>query len=300
MRTMNSRWKARRAIAAPLMLAALLAFTAAEAHDFWIEPSSFRPAVGSGLRIRLRVGDGFPGEAVARNPDHLKDFFVSGPDGKNTPAVGFGRGDPAGLTRVSAAGTHIIAYTSKGSFSELEAKKFESYLKDEGLEAVSELRSKNGESDKAGRETYRRSVKSIVMAGAGGAEGHDRVLGLPLELVPEKSPYHLGPERKLALRLLFNGRPLEGALVRAKRRIADGEKAKGEEERKPETLSGRTGVKGEVAFTLPRDGFWLITVVHMVPADDKTTADWESYWASLTFDSSEGPAGPPAPRSQTR
>ncbi|HVR75119.1 MAG TPA: DUF4198 domain-containing protein, partial [Planctomycetota bacterium] len=295
-----STWRAPRAIAVPSFLAAILAFSAAGAHDFWIEPSSFRPAVGSGLRIRLRVGDGFPGEAVARNPDHLKDFFVSGPDGRTTPAVGFGRGDPAGLARVTAAGTHIIAYTSKGSHSELEAKKFESYLKEEGLEAVSALRSKKGESEKAGRETYRRSVKSLVLAGAGGPEGHDRVLGLPLELVPEKSPYHLGPERKLELKLLYNGKPLEGALVRAKRRSEEGEKAKSEDAKKTETLSGRTSAKGEVAFTLPRDGFWLITAVHMVPADDKTTADWESCWASLTFDSAEMPADPAAPRPDAR
>jgi hypothetical protein len=30
-------------------------------------------------------------------------------------------------------------------------------------------------------------------------------------------------------------------------------------------------------------GEWLIGVVHMVPCREREAADWESYWASLTF-----------------
>jgi hypothetical protein len=33
---------------------------------------------------------------------------------------------------------------------------------------------------------------------------------------------------------------------------------------------------------------WMIKAVHMVPAPAGTGADWESVWASLTFESSEG------------
>jgi len=35
---------------------------------------------------------------------------------------------------------------------------------------------------------------------------------------------------------------------------------------------------------LPRPGVWLVKVVHMVPAPKDTGADWESLWASLTFE----------------
>jgi uncharacterized GH25 family protein len=37
------------------------------AHDFWIEASNFNPAVGDSVRLHLRVGEHFAGEAVARN-----------------------------------------------------------------------------------------------------------------------------------------------------------------------------------------------------------------------------------------
>jgi hypothetical protein len=35
---------------------------------------------------------------------------------------------------------------------------------------------------------------------------------------------------------------------------------------------------------LARAGAWLVKTVHMVPAPTDTGADWESLWASLTFE----------------
>ena len=40
---------------------------------------------------------------------------------------------------------------------------------------------------------------------------------------------------------------------------------------------------GARAFTLPRAGAWLIKAVHMIRAPSDAGADWESFWASLTF-----------------
>jgi hypothetical protein len=37
-------------------------------------------------------------------------------------------------------------------------------------------------------------------------------------------------------------------------------------------------------------GVWLVKAVHMIPAKPGTNADWESYWASLTFDLAEAHA----------
>ena len=32
------------------------------------------------------------------------------------------------------------------------------------------------------------------------------------------------------------------------------------------------------------DGVWLVKAVHMVPLPKGQDADWESFWASLTFE----------------
>ena len=46
------------------------------AHDFWIEPSSFHPALGEPLHVALRVGEQFKGEPVKRNPERFEKFVT--------------------------------------------------------------------------------------------------------------------------------------------------------------------------------------------------------------------------------
>jgi uncharacterized GH25 family protein len=46
----------------------------------------------------------------------------------------------------------------------------------------------------------------------------------------------------------------------------------------------RSDAKGRVTFKLPKRGVWLIKSVQMIPAPPASNADWESLWASLTFE----------------
>jgi hypothetical protein len=48
-------------------------------------------------------------------------------------------------------------------------------------------------------------------------------------------------------------------------------------------VSART-VGGRASLVLDRPGLWLVKVVHMVPAPEGSGAEWESLWASLTFE----------------
>ena len=111
------------------------------------------------------------------------------------------------------------------------------------------------------------------MAGKGGlATGFDRVVEMPVELVPERNPYELTPGGELPVRLLREGRPLEAALV------------VGYPEDKPEqAVRGRTDEKGRVGLKLKAPGAWLIKAVHVERIEDDR-ADWQSWWASLTFE----------------
>ena len=76
-----------------------------------------------------------------------------------------------------------------------------------------------------------------------------------------------------ALRLLYRGKPLAGALVKAFPK--DGNERR---------LSARTDAQGRVRFVLPEGGIWLISVVHMIDAPAASGARWESLWSSLTFE----------------
>ncbi|MGH9368842.1 MAG: DUF4198 domain-containing protein [Thermoanaerobaculia bacterium] len=259
---------------AALLSAALgsLAAAAALAHDFWIEPSSFRPAVGSALTISLRVGEDFRGEPVPRDPALIRKFvLVSG--GSETPIEGLAGADPAGLVRVPGPGAIWIAYRGGRKPITLEAETFEAYLAEEGLERVSEIRRERGQSGKPAREVYSRSVKALLFAGEGDAADLDRALGMTLELVPRQDPRKISAGGLLPIRLVYEGKPLKGALVVAQRRAAP-----------EEEVRARTDARGEAAMRLSGKGIWLLKAVHMVPAPPGVDADWESVWTSLTFE----------------
>ena len=254
-------------ISVPLAAAARL-----QAHDFWIEPSSFRPAVGSELAVSLRVGDHFRGEPVPRADPRIVKFVLASAAGEE-PIGGLPATDPAGFVRVASPGLLMIGYRSSWSAITLDPEKFEKYLADEGLDAVLKTRAARQERGKPGNEVYSRCAKSLIAGNGSGERGFDRVLGLTLELVAESNPLKLSAGQTMRLRLLYEGRPLPGALVKT---IAL--------EDPDNTASARTGRDGRVSFRLPRKGVWLAKVVHMVPAPGETGADWESLWASLTFE----------------
>jgi uncharacterized GH25 family protein len=242
------------------------------AHDFWIEPTTYQPAVGSTLGLRLVVGQEFRGVALKRNPALIAKFVLVSGAGE-TPVGGRAADEPAGTVRVEQRGLQLIAYRSRESRVSLEAAKFERYLEEEGLEAVIEARAKSGDSRKPSREIFSRSAKSLIAAGGSGTTGYDRVLGLTLELVPEKNPYAMRSSEDLPVRILYEGKPLAGALVVALA-YEDTEKK----------IAQRSDKNGRATLRLSKEGVWLVKAVHMVPAAGDSKADWQSTWASLTFE----------------
>jgi uncharacterized GH25 family protein len=254
------------------LLGFLLTGPALRAHDFWIEPSSFHPEPGARVAVQLRVGEHLQGDPVARDPGRIERFAVVGAAGE-ARVGGVAGADPAGwLSAPASPGLYWIVYDSNHASVEQTAEKFDRYLGEEGLERIRALGpSKTG----TVKEIYSRCAKSLLSVGGTGT-GWDRALGLELELVPERNPYDLKTGETLPMRLLYRGKPLDGALVVAIPAAA------------PETkVSARTDAQGRCELRLDRPGLWLIKTVHMVPAPpapEDTGADWESLWASVTFE----------------
>jgi uncharacterized GH25 family protein len=253
-------------------LLGLLAGPALRAHDFWIEPSSFRPQTGARVAVRLRVGEGLRGDPVPRDPGQIERFVTAGPEGE-AGVPGVPGGEPAGWVSPASPGLRWIVYDSGHSSLALGAAKFERYLGQEGLERIRRLRASRGQSGVPAREIYSRCAKSLLAVGDRAGAGFDRVLGLELELVPEKNPYLLKAGETLPVRLLYHGKPLEGALVTALPQGAPDAR-----------VSSRSDRRGHADLRLDRPGLWLVKAVHMVSAPAGSGADWESLWASLTFE----------------
>ena len=256
-----------KAAGAVVCLVSLLAGAPAAAHDLWLEPSTFRPTPHGVVSVSVLVGQGFLGDTVPRDPEKVERFVMVGSCGTITPVVGLPGADPAGAVRAGERGAATLLYRGLPQPITLEAAKFESYLREEGLEHVIAARAKAGKSNAPGRERYGRCAKALLAVG-GISSSAPEALGCPFEIVP-LAETHLGA---LSVQLLWNKAPAPGVLVRARRK-----------ESPDQVWSGRTDTRGRATVPVDGVGTWLLTAVHMAPAPKGSDADWLSEWASLGF-----------------
>jgi len=253
-----------------------------EAHEFWLAPSQYLAGPGKALEIRALAGTGFRGEEKPWSPPHCVRFVartarVLDLSGAASPGdLAWARFAP------SDAGGAMLAFESGFTPIELPAAQFDAYLEDQGLDGPLAARRRAGSGAGPGRERYRRAAKAWL-----GGQAGDRAFsaaGLPLEIVPLSVP---GVEDLFRVRVLWKGRQLSGALVKAWRAplgkggaITDG----ATRDSIGVAWRGRTDASGGVAIPLAQPGEWLLSVVHMEPCSERSEADWESTWASLTFE----------------
>ncbi|KAA3634440.1 MAG: DUF4198 domain-containing protein [Proteobacteria bacterium] len=242
------------------------------AHNFWLESHPFRADVDSRVDISVHVGIDMRGQALPNIPKWYTDFSFVDADGRHDVRGELGR-DPAGFVWVRTPGVFAAGYHSDRKFVDIEPELFRTYLLEEGLEKVIAAREQAGEGDSPVREIYSRCVKTLYMSGDGaGNEYFRESFGYPLELTPVQNPYRRRGGDLLEFELLYRGEPLAGAQVTALRKAA------------PETAyKARTDARGRARLVLPEPGVWQVKAVEMIPAGD-TDADWESFWASVTFE----------------
>ncbi|MBE0627346.1 MAG: DUF4198 domain-containing protein [Burkholderiales bacterium] len=250
----------------------LLTLSSSHAHDFWIDPSEYRPHPGQTVNIFLRVGQNLSGDSVPYIPNWFSDYRIVGPKGAKPVEAEIGD-DPAGWFAPATDGLYLIGHRTERSFVKIEPAKFKQYLEMEGLYQAMKLRKQRGETDKPAGELYSRCAKSLVSVGSGNPDAvFNKVLGYTLELIPLKNPYKLAANDKLPVRLLYESRPIANVTV-----IAFNSAAPGDAQRISTDANGRA----DIAINKP--GIWLIKAVHIIEIADSERAQWESFWASLTF-----------------
>ncbi len=260
-----------RSIAATLAALSLAAI--ASAHVFWVQPAKFTIAPGDILKIQLHVGDTFPGEITPRNDEKIEKFVVVGPGGEK-PAVGRDADPIAAVYRPTEPGTYLIAYRSKPTPVTLEAEKFETYLREKGLEKIIEQRTALKQNAAPAKEIFSRSSKAIFSVGDKKTdEAATKAMGFRVEILARANPASLKSGDTLPVTVKSDGKPLANALVQARNT------------QHPEsTLVARTDVQGRLSLKLSQPGIWVIDTVDMFPAPKESGSDWESVWASLTFE----------------
>ncbi|MCE3272321.1 MAG: hypothetical protein K0S57_2718 [Ramlibacter sp.] len=269
--------KAGRYLRAALLGLGALACAGAGAHEFWMWPQSFHLPVGGAAVLSLSVGENFEGEPIAFSRPLVANLRrLAAADEADlqhlTPDSGSADSIRVDLPR---PGTHVIALDTHPSLVVLEADKFNDYLREDGLVGALRAREAAGKSATPGRERFRRNIKTILHAGGRSDGAFRRRTGQRLEIVPLHDPARLGPAQPMGFQVWFDDRPLAGALVRLWHGRGPGVPKL--------TLTQVSNAHGKVTLALPREGTWMASVVHMVPADAGCDCDWDSYWGNLTF-----------------
>lgn len=253
-----------------LLVAALACARAMHAHDFWIEPSTFHPAHGQTVSLALRVGQDYIGDPVPRSADNISSFTVRQGRSAVQDVPGVEREDPAGFFSADGGATAVVAYSSIPSPVEMEPAKFEAYLHQYGLDSIIDARTRRGERQKPGKEIFSRCAKSLL-SGARPSVAATQPVGLRYEIVPAADPTR--GDSHIRGRVLFERTAAANALVTAV--FHDNPLIR---------VAARSDRAGRFELDLPRPGVWLIKSVRMIEAPRGSGADWESLWASLTFD----------------
>lgn len=238
----------------------------AAAHYAYIIPQSFRVSTGDTVIVGFHSADSFPESSAvlkrlqeptihtergALKLDGLKE------DGKRLAAT----------VNVAASGHVIVTAVNGAAIEEIKPVSFEKYLEEEGLGHIVQARAQRGESDKPGKERYTMYAKTIFVAGVP-TDAYRAVVGLPLEIVPEKDPYRLQAGESLPVPVLLRGAPAANLEVKA---TSAGGKAQ---------VVGKTDANGRLNVPVT-PGRWRLHTIHMERGSD---VDWESVWTTLTFE----------------
>jgi uncharacterized GH25 family protein len=252
----------------------------ASAHDFWLQPRAYWFEREAEVPVTLLVGHGPARQRSPIAPIRIIRFEAITSSGSRIDLrsdLHLGGGESDALLRLREPGTYILVLqTDDRARSYLPAIRFNDYLTVEGLTPALELRARTHRTDVDGSENYSRQAKSIVQLGAPAQQSQAQVttpLGLPLEIVPEQSPYAEPRPATLPVRVLYGGRPLSGALVKLTNLEHDASPV----ETHPTDLAGRA------IFTMPREGAWLLNVIWTEPQPRSRDTDFETTFSSLTF-----------------
>lgn len=244
-------------------------------HEFWIQPDKFIYKRTDPINIKFLVGENFNGDNWMGNRDTINSlqlYFADAIDKNLDVDFGPEHGDSLQLAMIDE-GTVMITLNTKNSLANVQAQKFNEYLRGDSLEDALEYRERNGDTTKNGLENYQCSVKTIFQVGDRFTNVYGKKTNLPLDIVPIDNPYSIDQEQDFKVQVYFMGEILKNTRVKIWHKLDD----------KVSVHEYITDGNGEVNFFLLPEGEWMVSCVKMVRLANDPQAEWQSYWGSLTW-----------------
>lgn len=259
-------------LAAAAMTSAPLA-----AHDFWLQPLKFWTVPGARVPMTFLVGHGAARQRASLPAARYTLFRSVGVAGAvdRRPELTLGQASDS-APGFAVPGTYMMAFSTTNVASNLPALRFNDYAATEGLTLVLRSRAAAGTSASPGRELYSRRGKALIQVGPAPKVSPAFVtapIGLGLEIVPLVNPYALGNSQTMPVRVLYQGRPLAGALVKLTNLAADAEPVE----------KHRSDATGQAVFAARRSGNWQLNVVWSQPLPKNSQAEFLTTFSSLSF-----------------
>ncbi len=257
-------------------------YGAAHAHNLWLNPGNYFPEVGTTVDIGIGWGHKYPANRVDQEvkDGRVEEIKAVDPDGKTID-----------LSKVSAAlyqlkiekpGAYLITAQIKPGFftTTPEGRKWGNKK-----EIANPIKCTN----------FFIQAKTVLIAG-NSDKNLGNAAGQPLEVIPLNNLERMKSGDALRIKLLFDGKPLPDAKVRATYAGFETEdiaphqpaaKEKKEDKRghhRHFPVETVTDGQGKAVLPIQKPGFWMVMLSHRCPYADAGTCDEYMYNMAVTFE----------------
>jgi len=255
-----------------LILAAAIGI-AATTHDYFLLPENFFLHKGDKLNVHLIEGDLFIKQAeIGYEPAKTTKFMLY--DGsKKIDLTKMAKDSAAPLINypVTNSGQALVEMTRGIEHGNSSRDSYADFLSNLGYDKL-------GETVKSGnqfriKEKYTRYMKTLFSVDNHDGKAYEKSLNEEFEIILKDNPYDKKYGEDMSAVLKFREKPVAGATVWLYIKSISGNVY---------TQNLLTDKKGEITFTMSREGIFMLRSVRVEPTKDKD-ADFESWWATYTF-----------------
>jgi len=255
-----------------LILAAAIGL-AATTHDYFLLPENFFVHKGDKLDLHLLGGDQFvKQEEIGYQPKKTAVFMLyQGSKKFDLAKVAKDSASPLVDYTMVNSGQALIEMTRGVEYSDASRDNYADFLSQQGYDKLSD-KVKNGNQFRI-KEKYTRYMKTLFSVDNHDGNAYEKTLKEEYEIILKDDPYSKKYGDDMTVALKFKDKPVNGASVWLYIKSITGNVY---------TQSLITDKKGEVTFTMSREGIYMLRSVRVEPTKDKD-ADFEGWWASFTF-----------------
>ena len=232
------------------------------AHNLWINISSHFIQPGDKVKAYLGWGHHYPFSDFLP-PNRLDSMTVLRPDGIIIPVPTVNKNREPGIPiKIDQEGVYIVGAAIKPGYYTETSHGHTFKSKKESKDVINSI-------------WYEKYAKAIICSGSALKGAYVKPLGHAIEIISLGNPCKVKPGENLKVKVLLNGRPLEGAFLY--------KSYLGQPSNKVLSCPQKTDKNGIAEIHFENEGIWRIMVKQKEPPLDPTLCDNRIYTAFLTI-----------------